>query len=149
MRHNLKLSRGQVTRLILILDEDINGSISLQEYYDALEAYGILTEKRIALDGSDHRLPFEQKALFKLLQVLEGRQMSPAELFRSCDVNDDGQVSVKELESVLGGLSPEFRQKDLHAIYNFFDIDKNGSCTEQEFMEQLVKAEKERESYLQ
>ena len=41
MRQNLKLSRGQVTRLILILDEDINGSISLQEYYDALEAYGL------------------------------------------------------------------------------------------------------------
>ena len=36
----LELSRGQISRLALILDEDMEGTISLEEYYNALEAYG-------------------------------------------------------------------------------------------------------------
>jgi len=36
---NLQLSRAQVSRLILILDEDMEGNITLEEYYNALEAY--------------------------------------------------------------------------------------------------------------
>lgn len=36
----LELSRGQVSRLALILDEDMEGNITLEEYYHALEAYG-------------------------------------------------------------------------------------------------------------
>lgn len=29
---NLQLSRGQVSRLVLILDEDVEGNITLEEY---------------------------------------------------------------------------------------------------------------------
>ena len=36
----LELSRGQISRLALILDEDMEGNITLEEYYHALEAYG-------------------------------------------------------------------------------------------------------------
>ena len=42
---NLQLSRGQVSRLILILDEDMEGNITIQEYYDALEAFNCQGEK--------------------------------------------------------------------------------------------------------
>lgn len=42
----------------------------------------------------------------------------------------------------MAGLSAEFYQKDTRAIHNFFDIDKNNKCSEQEFMSQMAKAER-------
>jgi len=36
----LQLSKGQIARIILILDEDMEGNITLAEYQNALEAYG-------------------------------------------------------------------------------------------------------------
>lgn len=99
------------------------------------------------MDGSDSYLAFEHKALFKLIRILQERRMSHAELFRSCDINGDGQVNLKELEQFLNGFSPEFRQKDVHAIMNFFDLDKNGLCDEKEFMTQIKKAEKQNDAF--
>lgn len=144
---NLQLSRAQISRLILIFDEDLEGNITLEEYQDALEAYNCSGEKHSAMDGSDSYLAFEHKALFKLIRILQERRMSHAELFRSCDINGDGQVNLKELEQFLNGFSPEFRQKDVHAIMNFFDLDKNGLCDEKEFMTQIKKAEKQNDAF--
>ena len=127
---NLQLSRGQISRLVLILDEDMEGNITLEEYYDALEAYACAGENHTALDGSDRYVNFQHRAVFKLLEILKDRRISHRELFRSCDANDDKDVNLRELEIVLTGLSAEFYQKDTQAIHNFFDMDKNHSCTE-------------------
>lgn len=120
----------------------MEGNITLDEYYNALEAYNCNGEKHFATDGSDYYVSFEHRAMFKLLTTLKDRNISYQELFRSCDVNNDADVNIKELETVLTGLSAEFYQKDTQAIHNFFDIDKNNQCTEQEFMTQLAKAER-------
>ena len=45
------LSRGQMSRLIMILDEDMEGHITREELYDALEAYNVAGEKHRAIDG--------------------------------------------------------------------------------------------------
>ena len=94
----LELSRGQISRLALILDEDMEGTISLEEYYNALEAYGQHGEDHSTLDGSGFYVPFEHKAVFKLLQILKDRGITPDQLFRSCDVDGSGTMSVNELE---------------------------------------------------
>lgn len=121
----------------------MEGNITIDEYYNALEAYNCSGEKHYATDGSDYYVSFEHRAMFKLLQILKDRNISYQELFRSCDVNDDKDVNIRELEAVLTGFSAEFYQKDCQAIHNFFDIDKNNTCTEQEFMGQLAKAERQ------
>jgi len=139
---NLQLSRGQVSRLVLILDEDMEGNITLQEFYNALEAYNCAGEKHTNPDGSDYYASYEHRAMFKLLKILKDRKISYQELFRSCDVNNDRDVNIRELETVLTGLSSEFYQKDTQAIHNFFDVDRNSICSESEFMAQLAKAEK-------
>ena len=120
----------------------MEGNITIDEYYNALEAYNCSGEKHYATDGSDYYVSFEHRAMFKLLQIKD-RNISYQELFRSCDVNDDKDVNIRELEAVLTGFSAEFYQKDCQAIHNFFDIDKNNTCTEQEFMGQLAKAERQ------
>jgi hypothetical protein len=47
--HNfgLRLTGTQFRRLFLIFDEDFNGTISLIEYQNALEAYQVKAEKHI------------------------------------------------------------------------------------------------------
>lgn len=134
---NLLLTRGQVSRLVLILDEDMEGTITLGEYQNALEAYNCGGEKHVSPDGSEYYVPFEHKAMFKMLTILRDRNISQQELFRSCDVNNDGDINIKELETVLTGISAEFYQKDTQAIHNFFDIDKNNHCSQQEFTQQM------------
>jgi uncharacterized protein YbcV (DUF1398 family) len=120
----------------------MEGNITLTEFYNALEAYSCSGENHTDPDGGDYYCSFEHRAMFKLLKILKERGISYQELYRSCDVNDDKDVNVKELQAVLSGLSAEFYQKDTQAIHNFFDIDKNGQCTDQEFLQQLAKAER-------
>lgn len=51
---DLKLSSPQLTRLILALDEDMEGTITLQEYHNALEVYGCSGEPHHDRDGKPH-----------------------------------------------------------------------------------------------
>ena len=104
----LELSRGQVSRLCLIFDEDQEKNITLAEYQNALEAYGQSTEKHIDPEGSDYYVPFDHRAMFKLLEVLKARNMSHEELYLMCDVDDNDDVNVRELEKVLEAISDEF-----------------------------------------
>lgn len=112
----------------------MENNISLAEFYNALEAYNCAVEEHHAIDGQQFYVSFEHRSMFKLLKILAERNISYQELFRSCDVNGDGDVNLKELEAVLQGLSSEFYQKDTQAIHNFFDIDRNSMCTEHEFI---------------
>ena len=78
---------------MLNLDEDMEGNITLEEYYNALEAYNCSGEKHFPTDGSDYYCSFEHKAMFKLLTILMDRKITYQELFRSCDVNNDQDVN--------------------------------------------------------
>ncbi len=54
----------------------MNGEISLTEYQNALECYGISEEPHFdADDSSEKYTSFDQRAIFKLLEILNGRQM--------------------------------------------------------------------------
>lgn len=76
----------------------MEGNITLEEYCNALQAYNQSGEKHEALGGSDGYVSFEHRSMFKLLNILKERNISYAEIFRSCDVNNDGDVDLRELE---------------------------------------------------
>lgn len=78
--------------------------------------------------------------MFKLLEILQSRRMTPEDLYLMCDINDDDDVNVRELEKVLEAISDEFYQKDCQAIHNFLDIDNNNICKKTEFITQLDRA---------
>jgi hypothetical protein len=54
----------------------MEGTITLEEYYNALEAYNCAGEKHYPYDGTDYYVSFEHKAMFKLLTILKDRRMS-------------------------------------------------------------------------
>jgi len=124
----------------MVLDEDMEGSITFDEYCNALEAYGVSGEKHKTLDGSLYH-PFEHRCLFKLIAELQRKNISYIEMFNACDINDDHRIEISELEKFVEGLSPDFKQKEVHALMNYLDIDKNGLVDKDEFLRQLTKAE--------
>ena len=55
-------------------------------------------------------------------------------MFNACDVNDDSRVNIAEIRKFVEGLNPDFKQKEIHALMNYIDIDKNGIIDRDEFI---------------
>jgi|TARA_B110001450_G_scaffold252174_1_gene273442 hypothetical protein len=130
----LQLSMGQISRMILIMDEDMEGVINLQEYQDALEVYNCSGEDHSAVDGSDHYVSAEHRSVFKLLNILREKGVNAEDLMKSCGYDRYKKVTLTNLENVLFNISPEMLQKDTAVLYNFFNLDRTGKCQEKEFL---------------
>lgn len=117
----------------MILDEDMEGNITREEYYNALEAYNVSGEKHKSLDGATYH-PFEHRCLFKLISELRKKDISFLEMFNACDINDDTRVNISEINRFVEGLTPDIKQKELHSLMNYLDIDKNGLVDKDEFL---------------
>ena len=137
---NFGMSEKNLGRLLAILDEDMEGTISLHEYYNALEAYDCRGEDVTPFDDDPMYANFQHMALFKLIKVLRDRSIAKDELFRMIDSSGDGTIDILELKQVLKSFG-DFHEKELHSIKKFFDIDNNGDIDESEFIMQLKKAE--------
>lgn len=147
-RLNLQLSKAQLARLLLALDEDMEGEITLVEYCNALEVYGCSSEPHPDPAGGRCTCRFDQRALYKLLSILAERRISAQDFFNSCNADQDGVVKLEEMEEHLFSLSAEFQQKEIHAVHAFFDVNKDGLCQESEFKAQLAKAQRLHEAHL-
>ena len=117
----------------MILDEDIEGHITLEEYNNALEAYAVSGEKHKPLNGSALNHAFEHRCLFKIITELKKKNISSYEMYNACDVNDDSRVNVSEMRNFVEGLSSDFNQKEIHALMNYLDLNNNGVVEKEEF----------------
>lgn len=147
-RLNLQLSKAQLARLVLALDEDMEGEITLEEYCNALVVYGCSTEQHSGAAGGQCACRFEQRALFKLLSLLAERHISAQEFFNGCDADRDGVVQLEEMEEYLLSLSADLQQKEIYAVHSFFDLNKDGLCLEKEYKTQMSKAQRLYEAHL-
>ena len=76
-KNKLSLSKKTINRLIAIFDEDINGYISIEEYYNTLYAYNCLGETEIKMGQSQDPsgLSYMTNCVYKLVQNLKERQI--------------------------------------------------------------------------
>ncbi len=126
----------------MILDEDIEGTISLEEYMNALEAYGCSGERHRSLDsGSVLSQSFQHRSLFKLITELQKKDITFLEMYNACDLEDDGKAQLSEVRNFIEGLSSDFKQKEVHALIAYLDIDGNGIITRDEYLRQMTKGE--------
>jgi len=74
----------------MIIDEDMEGHITLKEYQDALEAFGQSGETHVSPEGYETAyVSFEHRCLFKLMDILKSRDISVEEFYRMSDVDHD------------------------------------------------------------
>jgi len=143
---DIKLTPSQLTRLVNILDEDLEEIITRVEFYDAIEAYHISGEKHRSMDGSPH-YSFEIRVLFTIIEYLGEKGITPLEMFNSSDTNSDQRIEIKELVKFLEGISPDLKVKESYAFMNFMDIDRNGMIEKDEFLRMFAKAEAQYRQY--
>ena len=128
----LGLTSAQISRLMLILDEDCSGQIEQQEFYDALSAYQVASEYQRAGTRS-----YAQETLLKFVSVLSGRGISPEELFSLCDAGGDGTIDTGELERFVSGLKMGFKEKEVHALMTLLDADHTSTLSLEEFSKHM------------
>jgi len=67
-------------------------NITLTEYQNSLEAYGVTGETHFDPNGSDYYVMFEHRAMFKLIEILESRGISHQDFFHGCDKSGDEMI---------------------------------------------------------
>lgn len=55
-------------------------------------------------------------------------------MFNTCDTSGDGIVELGELENFVEALNVGLKTKEVHALLNFLDIDKNQKVNREEFL---------------
>jgi len=103
----LKLTETQVRRLALIFDEDMEGSISYEEYQNALEAFKLSAESHINCNtNSRHYRPFAVRTMEYLMQVIAKNSMTPAQLYDTCNKDGSEYIELDELKDVISEIHP-------------------------------------------
>jgi len=54
-------------------------------------------------------LPFEIRVLIKLDAIMKERDLSPTEVFNSCDIDRSGTIKIDELAKFIEGISRDFK----------------------------------------
>ncbi len=73
-------------------------------------------------------------ATFVASQMSEKDVQRLGELFRKIDINHDGFISIDELKTALSDETAWVELKDLKALMDSIDVDKNGRINYTEFL---------------
>lgn len=92
-------------------------------------------------------MTFQTFCVYKLIKMLDERKITHDEFYRMADVNNDGDMSTLEMKEVIASIDQTFQEKELHSIFTYFDVDRSGSITEDEFMDSMKRISKSFEAY--
>lgn len=133
-----RLAPAQMSRFLFLVDEDCSGSVSRNDFYATLAAYGVNSETQWA-QGS--HFTFEQQCLLKFARVLKNQGMKPEEVFRYCDPKQLGKIENQALYKFVDStLRTEFKEREKFALVAYLDLGKVGSIERKHFMKELEKA---------
>ena len=92
-------------------------------------------------------MTFQTFCVYKLIKTLDDRKITHDEFYRMADVNNDGDMSTLEMKEVIASIDQTFQEKELHSIFTYFDVDRSGSISEDEFMDSMKRISKSFEAY--
>ena len=134
------MAKRTINRLIAIFDEDINGHVSIEEYYNALYAYNCLGGVTKAFETDNNALSYTDSCVYKLVEHLREKNITNLELFNQID--DDGGGTIDTIEMKIALKSFEiFNEKELFCIRNYFNVDPSGEIDYDQFNDLMIKAQ--------
>jgi Ca2+-binding EF-hand superfamily protein len=133
-KFKIKLSKTQEKRLLILFDEHMTGNITLEEFQNALEAFELNVEDHFLTSNPKkaHR-PFSIQALDSYFEILNSRKLTATEMFTTA-AGEDGKLDLNEFRDFLMQLRPEFTIKELQQIKNFYDVNRDGIISHDEFI---------------
>lgn len=126
----LNIDPNDLNRMISILDEDLSGKLEHQEFYEVLAAYRVISDTS-KVKG------YSKQVLNKLVETLQSRDIQPEALFRSCDADDDGNISTQELFNLT--LTLGLKKREVVALMDILDSDGTQSISKEEFFKRFDK----------
>lgn len=100
-KFKLDIGSKSLDRIVGVLDEDCNGSITLKELQFALEAYGSVTETVIPGEGE---VSFQHQAVFKLCQHMASKRLNEEQMFNIIDVDKSLSLNLDEMTTIISAL---------------------------------------------
>ncbi|CAG9317944.1 unnamed protein product [Blepharisma stoltei] len=150
----LCLTKAEISRLVLIFDEECKGKLEIQDFYDILAAYKVETENHRVMSK-----PVEVDALANFMKFIENRKLSPEEIFEIIDTNKKNLILNEDLKSFLINIESNLKQREIASIVRILDPHMTGEITKDTFMkimnkgnqavkiENLIKTRKPRTRY--
>lgn len=126
----------------MLLDESFDNQITYSEYCNALEAFGLDQEKHFLGKSGGVKRKYQDEVMEKVINILNQKNMDAQDLFNACDSDSSGEVSVDELVKVLQQIKPSLMLKDIECVHRYFDVDKSGLVTLEEFEQRFNRATK-------
>jgi Ca2+-binding EF-hand superfamily protein len=132
---NKGLTNEDIENLISILDSDNSGTIELHEFKQFINR---TTSDNLNTNdtGDDKTVPILQR-LHQILKGAEKRGKTPSEVFAGLDKNNDGHLTIEELENGLKRLPffKELTSNDFKDLFMNIDVDGSGEVSIDEFIE--------------
>lgn len=133
----LGLKSSNIGRIISLCDDDSTGAIKRENYYNLLEAYDLTRECQPTEEGQS----FQQRALHKLAELLIDNTIGPEEMYEEMKASSaTGCPGLFQLNNFIfkyGKLT--FSDRECIAIYNYFDLQKNGVFVSEFFFREMRK----------
>lgn len=145
----LVMSQKSVNRLIDAFDENLKGAVTIDEYYDALDAYDCRGDEDDSPSYHDNLQAVSptRMSVFKMIKALEQKKIDNDGVFKFIDAEKAEFVRLDYLErklKALGELNPE----ELKRIRSFFDLDGDGQIDKYEFLWKINRAQRLYAAYL-
>jgi Ca2+-binding EF-hand superfamily protein len=140
----IKLADTQIRRLVLIFDEDMEGTISLAEFQNTLEAFGLSAERHI--DPSNPSIPYKPfplRTMNNLIDVFKQKGGSADSFYNSSAKDRQGRMTMQGLEQSLMNMMPAIQIKQVEAIKSYVDPRKTGVVTKETFVQAIERSQRE------
>ena len=107
--------------MILIIDEDFNMEISLAEYTETMDAFGVLSEEALeARQGPS----VSKRMLLLLANKMKERSLKMDDIF---DLHKTHELTRDQFSDfIIGNLKLDLKQREVFALLSLFDINKDG-----------------------
>ena len=129
----------EVKRLGSTFDSDISGHITVEKFSKTLQNYQVRSDDADPIGDDSQSYEVMDPATEKLVKVMRSRNIGPQELSRLVNPSGSKLIALDDVKNCLKSFG-DFKNKDLVAIQNLFNVDGDDRINNNHFLTQIYLA---------